>query len=119
MKKTEQNDGVFIPLSEWLFSVLFLFQSFSEEIKTRALLQFSTVGHHMQKVCQSSACQEIIPTEVLKYFYFSHTSGSHCEADRRQLTLLFLKPIQANIIRNVGKNTVILNNRYKLSKTLC
>ena len=35
--------------------------------------------------------------------YFPHTSGSHSQADRRQLTLLFLKPIQPSIIRNVGK----------------
>ena len=37
------------------------------------------------------------------YVVFSHTSGSHCQADRRQLTLLFVKPIQPHIIRNVGK----------------
>ena len=30
-------------------------------------------------------------------------TGSHSQADRRQLTLLFLKPIQPSIIRNVGK----------------
>ena len=35
--------------------------------------------------------------------FFSHTSGSHSQADRRQLTLLFLKPIQPSIICNVGK----------------
>ena len=40
--------------------------------------------------------------QVSKKLSFSHTSGSHCQADRRQLTLLFLKPIQPNIIRNAG-----------------
>ena len=34
---------------------------------------------------------------------FSHTSGSHCQADRRQLTILFLKPDQPRIICNVSR----------------
>ena len=60
--------------------------------------------------------------KLLLYFYhfiqvlvesrFSYTSGSNCQADRCQMTLLFFKPIQSNIIRK--KNTVIGSNRYKL-----
>ena len=65
-----------------------------------------------QSVCGNldSYCKKII----------SHTSlGAIVKLTAARLTLLFLKPIKPNIIRNVGKNTVILNNRYKLCNTLC
>ena len=48
----------------------------------------------------------------VNYNIFSHTSGSHSQADRshacsqadrHQVTLLFLKQIPHSIIRNVGK----------------
>ena len=43
------------------FFIPFIF--WRAEIKTRALLQFSTVGHQMHKVFQISASHEIIPTD--------------------------------------------------------
>ena len=71
-------------------------------------------------VCLFCLCPILVcPIKLInKLINFSHTSGSQCQANRRQLTLLFLKTIQPNIIRNVRKNTVILNNvSYKLRKT--